>query len=230
VTVPLVGLDIGVYEYKLVVVDYAGHNVNSSVIVTVLEDTIPPTLNSPDDLAYAKGSTGNEIQWIASDNNPVYYIVFLDGTPIIINQWFGSPTITVNVDGLDTGIYVFELVVSDSVFNTTDSVSVYVYTMTTPYVTSPTTTPSTTITTTSTNSYETSITTTIDTSVTTPTSNPSSSSEQTHTSTISTPWWEGGGIWEGLSFVVTAGSFVVIVVFVILIYRGTRKGYAPVQI
>ena len=71
-----------------------------------------PTLNSPPDLSYVVGSTGNNITWIAYSQHPSSYKLFRNGTELLSENWDGN-TILVDVDGLDIGTYNYSIVVYD---------------------------------------------------------------------------------------------------------------------
>ncbi|MFW9958161.1 MAG: right-handed parallel beta-helix repeat-containing protein [Candidatus Odinarchaeota archaeon] len=72
-----------------------------------------PTINHPENITYTFGTTGHYITWIASSFHPSFYQLFKDGDSIVLHPWSGS-AITVNVDGLDIGYYVFALYVVDT--------------------------------------------------------------------------------------------------------------------
>ncbi|MGM0687388.1 MAG: hypothetical protein ACQET3_10495, partial [Promethearchaeati archaeon] len=136
------GLDVGTYNYTLVVYDTSGNWVSDTVFVTVV-DTTPPTIDSPEDIEYEFGSTGHNITWTPTDELPDQYEVYRNGSLIDSGEWNGSP-ISLGVDGLDVGTYNYTLVVYDTSGNwVSDTVFVTV-------VESVTTTPTETETTTTT--------------------------------------------------------------------------------
>jgi len=102
---------------------------------SVLTDFTAPLIDAPADIAYALGSTGNTIIWHASDVFPGYYEILRNGSFYTWGWWnMSSEAITVNVDGLDIGVYNYTALVSDSIFNATDVVIVVVTPDTTPPV------------------------------------------------------------------------------------------------
>jgi len=117
------------------------------------EEPEDPIIDSPIDIAYLFGTTGNSITWSPTSTDPASYQLFIDSELVDSGIWNGS-SIIVNVDGHDVGLYEYLLVVyngdgasaSDSVF-----VIVTAITSTTSTTTSPTTTPSTSPTTSPTN-------------------------------------------------------------------------------
>ncbi|MFW9967528.1 MAG: hypothetical protein ACFFEA_10280, partial [Candidatus Thorarchaeota archaeon] len=92
-------------------------------------DKTAPVLNHPDDIGYFEGSSqGESITWTPSDEYPLSYEVYVDGTVLISGDWnSSSESITVPVWGLDAGEYNYTIEVSDFAGNTaTDTVIVSV--------------------------------------------------------------------------------------------------------
>ena len=131
------GLSLGVYNYTVYLLDIDDNWQRDIVFVTVIDGTAP-VLDSPSDLEYEQGDTGNEIVWTPSDLHPISYEVLLDGNSIAADDWTGG-AITVSADGLVAGTYEFTLVVTDVGGNTdSDSVTVTVTAAsTTPTTTTP---------------------------------------------------------------------------------------------
>ncbi len=82
-------------------------------------DTVPPVLNSPADIEYQFGQTGNKIEWNCSDDNPYrYWLVdyeysyFLSGTNRKEGFWNGTDY-AVSVDGFPVGNRTFLLILQD---------------------------------------------------------------------------------------------------------------------
>ena len=73
-----------------------------------------PEVTPAADVTYVYGTTGNTITWIASDDNPLMYVVIkdLEITPVASGIWDGTD-ITVNIDGLELGTYEYTLAVYD---------------------------------------------------------------------------------------------------------------------
>ncbi|MCY3414051.1 MAG: fibronectin type III domain-containing protein [Candidatus Heimdallarchaeota archaeon] len=106
-------LAIGTFTYNLSISDVAGNIVFDVVVITVIDATAP-TLNSPNDLQYIVGSTGNEITWSASDIQPDYYDVTINGSAYISGQSWTSGSIVVDIDGFAVASYTFVITVYDS--------------------------------------------------------------------------------------------------------------------
>jgi ABC-type transport system substrate-binding protein len=105
---------------------------------------LTPLVSSPGDIEYEVGTTGHEIAWIASDDDPLIYMVLKDNTPLISASWDGDD-IHVSIDGLSLGHYNYTLILMDYSLNmVSDTVWVNVVqaapTTTTTGTTEPTTT------------------------------------------------------------------------------------------
>ena len=144
ITVDVSGGDVGSYNYTIRLLDDLGNSATDTVIVTVV-DTTPPTIDSPDDVTYTEGETGNEITWTISDLRPDELVVFVDGAEVHRENWT-SGTYTYSVDGLDAGDHNITVVVYDASGNwVSDTVIVHVLqsTSTTTTATTTTTSPTT---------------------------------------------------------------------------------------
>lgn len=100
----------------LTLMTFGSSNITQGGISPNITDTTPPSIDSPADLTYIQGSTGNTIYWAVSEPNPYQYTLYLNGTIYATNSWNGS-SLQFNVDGLDIGIYNFTLLVSDTFSN-----------------------------------------------------------------------------------------------------------------
>jgi hypothetical protein len=147
ITISIDGLSLGTYNYTIKVEDEYENIVKDTVIVTVYDGT-SPTIDSPSDIEYEEGDTGNSITWTPSDTHPATYQLYIDGTEIVSEVWEGG-SITLSADGLTEGVYNFTLVVIDIGGNSaSDTVIVTVSTTsTTPTTHTDTTTTTTTPTT-----------------------------------------------------------------------------------
>ncbi|MFW9888243.1 MAG: Ig domain-containing protein [Candidatus Thorarchaeota archaeon] len=83
-------------------------------------DKTAPVLNHPDDVGYFEGgSSGESITWTPSDEFPLSYEVWVDGTTLMSGDWnSSSESITVPVWGLEAGEYNYTVEVSDFAGNT----------------------------------------------------------------------------------------------------------------
>ena len=126
VTGSIDGLTEGVRVVQLWIYDLDGNSAMDTVLVEVIDDNTAPTIDSPDDISYVEGSTGNSIIWTPSDMYPASYQVSFNGSALATGDWGGS-RVAANVDGLPVGTHVIRLTVSDgSGLSTYDDVSVTV--------------------------------------------------------------------------------------------------------
>ncbi len=73
-----------------------------------------PVIDQPADITYEEGSTGHNITWQASDAEPSGYKVTRNETLLESDSWAGD-NITINVDGLAIGVYLYTCTVNDTI-------------------------------------------------------------------------------------------------------------------
>ncbi|TFH07870.1 MAG: hypothetical protein E4H14_07560, partial [Candidatus Thorarchaeota archaeon] len=113
ITVNIDGLGYGVHEIFVEARDYDNNYVNDTVLVTVFDDT-DPTISSPSNMILFSGTTGNELAWIISDQNPDRYELYRDDILVASGSWASSPwTYRYSLDGLAQGEYSFRLAIYD---------------------------------------------------------------------------------------------------------------------
>lgn len=136
ITVDVDGLTVGPHTLIIYVYDDEGNRAADTIIITIVDNTIPD-INSPDDVSYEIGSKGNEIVWTAGDMNPYEYNVTMDGVLYDSGTWTNG-TITVDIDELGVGEYIFIINIYDQGDNkVTDTIIVTVVDTTTPIINSP---------------------------------------------------------------------------------------------
>ncbi|MCG3220277.1 MAG: hypothetical protein H7641_02760, partial [Candidatus Heimdallarchaeota archaeon] len=116
INIDIDGLVYGSYTFVCFVNDTEGQSASDTVVITVI-DNVMPTLNSPSDIVYDEGDTGNNIIWIATDNNPATYILYREGVQIATNSWSSGVSIVISVDGLSAASYNYTIVVFDEAGN-----------------------------------------------------------------------------------------------------------------
>lgn len=118
-----------------------GAGFSSSIIVYVfVHDYIAPTVSDHPDIDATEGYLGQNINWIGLDLHPSLYEIIRNGTTISSGTWNSSSEyITVSIDGLAMGTYVFIITLYDVVGNSVqDTVSVSVEDIADPYINHPT--------------------------------------------------------------------------------------------
>ncbi|MBN2229231.1 MAG: hypothetical protein JW779_06515, partial [Candidatus Thorarchaeota archaeon] len=144
------GLSLGEYNYTCVVYDDLGLWIADTVLVTVIDGTVP-TLDSPPDVEFTEGTSGHLLTWHPDDLHPVSYSIEVDEVELLSGQWnSSSEIITFSLDALTVGSHNVTLIVTDIGGNSiSDGVSVTVLAVVVPTTTTtPPTTTTTTITTT----------------------------------------------------------------------------------
>ncbi len=113
IIVSVTGLSVGTYNFTIIVYDVGANSVSDLVWVNVTDGT-SPIIDSPADVVYFEGDTGNSITWNPSDLHPVSYEIFRNGVLIKSGMWnSSSESIVVSVDGLALGVHNYTLVVID---------------------------------------------------------------------------------------------------------------------
>ncbi|MBY9005545.1 MAG: hypothetical protein KGD63_02200, partial [Candidatus Lokiarchaeota archaeon] len=101
ITINVDNLSPGTYTYICTVSDVDGLTDSDSVSVTVTEiPAVAPVINSPGNVNYQEGETGNSITWTATDDNPTTYAITRDGQQVASGSWSSGSGITINVDSL----------------------------------------------------------------------------------------------------------------------------------
>jgi len=124
------------YNYTIIVFGENEISVSDTVLVTVI-DSISPSIGHPVDIVYEYGSEGHSIVWSASDLYPDDYTIQRNGVFLDSDSW-SSGSITLDIDGLALGSYVYTILVSDTSGNNAyDSVHVSVTDTTSPFINHP---------------------------------------------------------------------------------------------
>ncbi|TFG11535.1 hypothetical protein EU537_12110 [Candidatus Thorarchaeota archaeon] len=118
---------LGNYSFTLTLFDDFGYNTSDTVNVTVYKDLRAPVIDTLDDYSYEEGYTDNTLNWSAEENNPKTYNLTKDGEVLLNGTWRGE-NISISIDGLAVGEYVFNLTLIDF-FNQT-SIDVVLVTVT----------------------------------------------------------------------------------------------------
>ncbi len=113
------------YHYKVTAENEVGESVGSSEVTARIPDTTLPTINHPSDISYVEGELGNSITWTPTDMNPALFSIDRNETTVISGGWLGG-AITINVDLLPKGNYLFNCTVIDQSGNWVSDVVVVV--------------------------------------------------------------------------------------------------------
>jgi hypothetical protein len=132
------------YYYMVKASNNVGEGPASNKVPGKIIDITLPVIDHPNDIEFFEGTPNHIITWQVSDRNPASFIITRNGVLLISAQWNGD-NISINVDSLLTGTYLYNCTVIDQTGNSIfDVVEVKVISVT------QTSIPSTTLTTTST--------------------------------------------------------------------------------
>jgi parallel beta-helix repeat protein len=84
-------------------------------------DSTPPTIDHPPDIKYVEGTTGHNITWTPSDENPFFYQLYQASFLVEEDYWYGGP-ISISIDGLSVDFYGYRILVLDIGFNWVEDV------------------------------------------------------------------------------------------------------------
>ncbi|MHA2276399.1 MAG: hypothetical protein ACXAC2_11550, partial [Candidatus Kariarchaeaceae archaeon] len=137
ITIDVDGKFVGSYNYTIIVYDDSGNFVNDTIWVTVVsEGSAPELIEKPDDFSFAEGTFGNTLNWTATDDYPLVYILYRDGGNVGSSSWTNGTRVSINIDGLGPGLYNFTIEFQDLSRNyIRDSVNVTVFDNTSPIFT-----------------------------------------------------------------------------------------------
>ncbi|MHA2402296.1 MAG: hypothetical protein ACXADH_04830, partial [Candidatus Kariarchaeaceae archaeon] len=120
-------LEYGYYNYTIIIQDTSSNFVIDTSFVQVTDSAKPIIISIPDDLSYSFGTIGHALHWIAQDTNPTTFTVYRNHVEVQSGSWVTHETITINVDGLNEGIYNYTIVYVDAAGNqNSDSANVTV--------------------------------------------------------------------------------------------------------
>ena len=108
------GLDIGIYELKLVASDL-NSNSNESIVSLRIFENVTPVVDSPDDLEFFYTETGQSLRWNLTDDYLDSYILYRDDEGIENGTLDpDEPFYSTSITGLSVGVYNYALWVNDT--------------------------------------------------------------------------------------------------------------------
>lgn len=112
ITLNLNGYSIGEYEFILNLDDGLGWTTQEARTV-IINDL--PNIDSPSELQYYEGQSGNSLQWGILDNCILLgtYNITKEGTLIDSGEWINNSIIELAVNGLSTGNHTYTLSIFD---------------------------------------------------------------------------------------------------------------------
>ncbi|MCH8905911.1 MAG: hypothetical protein IH840_02390 [Candidatus Heimdallarchaeota archaeon] len=116
IVISIDNLGYGSYTFNLILNDSSGNQVSHSVLITVVDTTLP-VVQPISDISYSEGSVNNSISLNATDLNPSSYEISIDGLFNFSASWASDGVINHNIDGLTKGVYNFSILFIDQLGN-----------------------------------------------------------------------------------------------------------------
>ena len=130
------GYSVGTYYVRCIVYDTENNNAYDEVQVDVDPSSVL-IIDDIENFEYEEGSTGNNITWHPSVINPDWYIITRNTIVIEEGDWDGGD-LSIDIDGLSYGIYIYACTVNDTDGNEiSDFVTVTVTDTVNPNINSP---------------------------------------------------------------------------------------------
>ncbi|MFW9968045.1 MAG: hypothetical protein ACFFEA_12900 [Candidatus Thorarchaeota archaeon] len=112
ITYDLDYLFLGNYTFQIVLFDIYDRTVNNTINVTIYEDIRAPIIDAISEFEYEEGYTGYSLNWAAEETNPRSFNLTRDGEVLLNGTWRGE-NISISVDNLDVGLYLYNLTLKD---------------------------------------------------------------------------------------------------------------------
>lgn len=106
----------GIYPFTLKAYDLVNHESQISFIVTITDDTTPPTIDSPNDLSLKQGLTAT-IEWTVYDANPGKFQIYILPDNLTKSGTWSNGNISVSLQNLAIGNYTIRCIAYDKAGN-----------------------------------------------------------------------------------------------------------------
>ena len=112
-------LAVGMHNLTIVFNDTSGNLVFSTVWVTVITDTVPPSITSqPTVTVFQDIQSGKSVSWTAiDDKHPANYTLYINGNVFSSGTWMNNTAIVIPFSGLTAGVYNFTINFNDTMGN-----------------------------------------------------------------------------------------------------------------
>ncbi|MHA2251410.1 MAG: right-handed parallel beta-helix repeat-containing protein, partial [Candidatus Kariarchaeaceae archaeon] len=107
------GLSPGTYKYVIIVQDESSWINSTTVYVNVTPDITKPVISVIPDFSILQNDTDVLLGWIANDNNPDTYELFLNGSSIANGIWQDNIQINYTILDYTPGLHTYSIVVFD---------------------------------------------------------------------------------------------------------------------
>jgi len=131
-------LEVGIYNYTLVLEDVGENQASDTVFITVTESVAPQFTYIPDDTSFSEGAFEISLMWNFTDENPADYVLYENGTTIDYGPWTSPCSYVYNISAPSYGVYNYTMFVSDTTgLSCTDTLWITIEDTTAPVVNSP---------------------------------------------------------------------------------------------
>ncbi len=131
-------LDIGIYDFTLVLTDIGGNFASDTVFVTVVDSSAPEFNLLPDDISFNEGETGFSITWNFTDDNPAQYVLYRNDSMVDSGTWTSPYSYEYAISVTAYGLHNFTIVVNDTTgFSASHTAWVLITDVTPPSLNSP---------------------------------------------------------------------------------------------
>ncbi len=119
-------LPIGVYYLRITVWDSSYTSLTAEIYVHVVDSSFP-RIEGPTAIEFMQSDMGMDFSWTCYDENPVSYVITLNGNLLDYGNWTHSPEVfAVHIGHLPPGYYVYSILAKD-IGNNTSAASVLVH-------------------------------------------------------------------------------------------------------
>ncbi len=128
ITVDVSAFGAGTWELVLTANDTSGNSASATSTIIVYPSEAPVfTAKPPRTYEMTNGSSGNVLNWTATDRTPAFYEIYVNGTLKVNGTWSSGTPIEYNIDTFDMGTYNVTIVLHDEAGNQAkDTVTVVV--------------------------------------------------------------------------------------------------------
>jgi large repetitive protein len=109
------GLELGSYNFTILVTDTEGNYVTHTTTVSVVMDPAQPPIFTevPGNYTFEHGTSEHNIEWVATDDDASTYQIHINGSQIASGSWNVNITIVFDISNLNFGIHNITIILYD---------------------------------------------------------------------------------------------------------------------
>lgn len=124
-------LPVGIYYVRITVWDSSYTRLTADIYIHVVDSHFPK-IEGPTAIEFMQSETGMDFGWTCYDENPLSYVITLNGNLLDYGNWTHNPQVfSVHVGHLPPGYYVYSITAKD-IGNNTSVASVLVHVLENP--------------------------------------------------------------------------------------------------